>query len=101
VLELTDRFGRLKKGWPKKLLQSLEERNAAITAAICERVCFVPKVGAEGALRRLRMLPWRLFIGRAWQAPRSASLSLAQVLRGRSRPRRAPRGDARRRLFAL
>lgn len=43
VEELADRFGRLKKGWPKKLLRSLEERNAALVAAICERVCFVPK----------------------------------------------------------
>jgi hypothetical protein len=52
VLELVDRFGRLKKGWPKKLLQSLEERNAALLAAITERVCFVPKVrGGGGALR--------------------------------------------------
>ncbi|GBF93132.1 hypothetical protein Rsub_05861 [Raphidocelis subcapitata] len=43
VQELIDRFGRLKKSWPKKLLRSLEERNAALIAAICERVCFVPK----------------------------------------------------------
>lgn len=44
MAELIERFGRLKKGWPKKLLASLEARGAALTAAICERVCFVPKV---------------------------------------------------------
>ncbi|KIY92965.1 hypothetical protein MNEG_14998 [Monoraphidium neglectum] len=43
VQELIDRFGNRKKGWPKKLLKSLEERNAALLAAIQERVCFVPK----------------------------------------------------------
>jgi len=43
VQELIDRFGSRKKGWPKRLLRSLEERNAALLAAICERVCFVPK----------------------------------------------------------
>jgi hypothetical protein len=47
VAELIDRFGRLKKRWPKKLLRSLEERNAALLAAISERVCFVPKARGE------------------------------------------------------
>jgi hypothetical protein len=48
VQELIDRFGNRKKGWPKKLLKSLEERNAVLLAAIQERVCFVPKVRSWG-----------------------------------------------------
>ncbi|KAI8462946.1 MAG: hypothetical protein J3K34DRAFT_527396 [Monoraphidium minutum] len=43
VQELIDRFGHRKRRWPKKLIKSVEDRSAALTAAICERVCFVPK----------------------------------------------------------
>jgi hypothetical protein len=43
VEELIGKFGPSRKAWPKPLLKTLETRNAALAAAICERVCFVPR----------------------------------------------------------
>jgi hypothetical protein len=42
VEQLLSRYGPSRSAWPKKLLKSLEQRNAALSAAISERVCFVP-----------------------------------------------------------
>uniref|UniRef100_A0A383W189 SH3 domain-containing protein n=1 Tax=Tetradesmus obliquus TaxID=3088 RepID=A0A383W189_TETOB len=42
VEQLLSRYGPSRSAWPKKLLRSLEQRNAALAAAISERVCFVP-----------------------------------------------------------
>lgn len=43
VDQLLAKYGPRRSAWPKKLLKNLEERNAALTAAILERVGFVPK----------------------------------------------------------
>ncbi|WIA41108.1 hypothetical protein OEZ86_004737 [Tetradesmus obliquus] len=42
VEQLLSRYSPSRSAWPKKLLRSLEQRNAALAAAISERVCFVP-----------------------------------------------------------
>jgi len=43
VDQLTAKYGSKRSAWPKKLLKNLEERNTTLTAAILERVGFVPK----------------------------------------------------------
>ncbi|KAF6252279.1 hypothetical protein COO60DRAFT_1704362 [Scenedesmus sp. NREL 46B-D3] len=43
VEQLLSRYGPSRSAWPRKLLRSLEQRNAALAAAISERVCFVPR----------------------------------------------------------
>lgn len=43
VDQLLARYGPKRSAWPKKLLKTLEKRNAALAAAINERLCFVPK----------------------------------------------------------
>ena len=43
VEQLLVRYGPKRSKWPKKLLKTLEKRNAALMAAIMERLCFVPK----------------------------------------------------------
>jgi hypothetical protein len=43
VEQLLSRYGPSRSAWPKTLLRSLEQRNAALAAAISERVCFVPR----------------------------------------------------------
>jgi hypothetical protein len=43
VEQLLHRYGKKRSSWPKKLLKTLEKRNATLTAAISERVGFVPK----------------------------------------------------------
>lgn len=42
VDQLIAKYGAKRSAWPKKLLKNLEGRNAALTAAITERVGFVP-----------------------------------------------------------
>lgn len=43
VDQLMIRYGPRRSKWPKKLLRTLEKRNAALVAAIIERLCYVPK----------------------------------------------------------
>lgn len=43
VDQLLSKYGPKRSAWPKKLLKNLEERNAALSGAIIERVGFVPK----------------------------------------------------------
>lgn len=43
VDQLLAKYGPKRSAWPKKLLRNLGERNAALIAAIMERVGFVPK----------------------------------------------------------
>jgi hypothetical protein len=43
VDQLLSKYGPKRSTWPNKLLRNLEGRNAALTAAIIERVGFVPK----------------------------------------------------------
>ena len=43
VDQLIARYGRKRSTWPKKVLKNLQERNAALTAAIIQRVGFVPQ----------------------------------------------------------
>eukprot|EP00879_Flechtneria_rotunda_P022502 GHRR01023753.1.p1 GENE.GHRR01023753.1~~GHRR01023753.1.p1 ORF type:complete len:1357 (+),score=559.90 GHRR01023753.1:692-4762(+) len=43
VEQLLHKYGPKRSAWPKKLLKTLEKRNAALVGAICERVCYVPK----------------------------------------------------------
>lgn len=43
VDQLVSRYGPRRSAWPKKLLRNLEGRNASLTAAVIERVGFVPK----------------------------------------------------------
>lgn len=40
---MLSKYGPKRSAWPKKLLKDLEERNAALVAAIIERVGFWPK----------------------------------------------------------
>lgn len=43
VEQLLVHYGPRRSKWPKKLLKTLEKRNAALVAAISERLCYVPK----------------------------------------------------------
>lgn len=43
VDQLLVRYGPRRSKWPKKLVKTLEKRNAALVAAINERLCYVPK----------------------------------------------------------
>jgi hypothetical protein len=43
VDQLLSKYGPKRSAWPKKLLKNLEDRNAALLAAVIERVGFVPK----------------------------------------------------------
>lgn len=43
VEQLLSKYGPKRSAWPKKLLKNLEARNSALSAAIVERIGFVPK----------------------------------------------------------
>jgi hypothetical protein len=43
VEQLLSKYGPKRSPWPKKLLKNLEARNSALSAAIIERVGYVPK----------------------------------------------------------